>query len=143
MITTNDPVWIAVTFSECPCEYHATLRVSANNDSSLLISVVHNHIRLYDIAGNGTISDLQVADGDTLLVVAYNADRKVVACGEFHVQMDLIGKLSVILNPRLATNLIVDQHSQRLIDRAGRRALDAACDVSSVSTGELVVAEVR
>lgn len=138
IMTTNDPVWIAVTFAECPCEYHAQLRISANNDKRLKINIVHNHVKLYDLAGNGTLNDFQIADGDTLLIVVYDG-CKIIACGEFDVRFDLIGKLSIILDPKLSKKLIVDQHSQKLIDRAAARALEAVC---GVSTGELVVAEV-
>lgn len=139
-MTTNNPVWLSVTYAELPCECHVMLRISANNDPSLTVSIVHNHIERYDLKGNDTISDLQVQDEDTLLIVVRNDHHEIVACGLYEVSLESIKRLSLVLVCCVSSNIQIDQCAQRFLDRAAGRALDAACPVT---TGDLVVAEVR
>jgi len=136
-MTTNDPVWFSVTYAEP--EDDALLRISANNDPSMLISIVHEHKTLHDLPGNGAIDGLQVQDGDDLLIVAYNAHLKIVAVGVFKVDLSLIEKLDLILASPVSSNIQMDQQRQRTIDRAITRALNEACEAN---TGELELAEV-
>lgn len=137
------PVWLSVTFAET-CGCHVPLRISANNNKRLAISVIHEGIiepAQYDFAGNGALDTLLVQDNETLTIIVRNDHSEIIACGVFEVSLDLIEQLSAVLNPCLTANLIVDQHPQRLIDNAATRALGAIC--GSAVTGELVVAEVR
>lgn len=141
-MTTNSPIWLSVTYAELPCQCHVALRISANNAPNLAISVAHEGITEvtgYDLAGNGSI-DLQVQDNETLMVVVRNDHSEIIACGLFEVSLDLIETLSAVLNPCVASNLIVDQCAQRLIDNAVTRAINEACPAV---TGELVAEVAR
>lgn len=141
-MTTNItalPVWLSVFFTEQDDECSAMLRISANNDPALTITISHEDSETFAISGNAEIKDLLVADGDSLLIAAYNKDGDVVAGGLYGVSLDLIRSLSAVLTPIYESMMLVDQASQKLIDRAAARALDAIC---GASTGDLVVAEV-
>src|SRR5690242_2555913 len=84
------PVWLSVFFIEL--EYGAAkLRISANNDPALTINVSHENIETFSISGNAEIKDLLVADGDSLLIAAYNKDGEVIAGGLYEVSLALIG----------------------------------------------------
>lgn len=136
------PVWLSVFFVEQECECCAKLRISANNDPALTINVSYENIETYAISGNAEINDLVVQHGDSLLIAAYNKDGDIIAGGLYEVNLALIGALSVVLDPIYESRLLVDQHSQKLIDRAAARALEALEAASDdVVTGEL--AEVR
>lgn len=143
MTTTNLPVWLSVFFTEQPCECCAQIRISANNDPSLTVNISHDGNETFVISGNAEIKGLLFADGDSLLIAAYNKDGEVIAGGLYEVDIALIGKLGAVLTPIYESMMLVDQTAQKIVDRAAARALkvlDTASD--GVVTGELVVAEV-
>lgn len=137
MTTNLLPVWISVTYAESPCQCHVSLRISANNDPSLSISITHGDHGFYGITGNGNVEDLQAQDSDTLLIVARNAHNEIVACGLYEISFESIRSLGSALVSRVSSNIELDQCAQRLIDSAATRALNEAC---GASTGDLVVA---
>lgn len=123
----TNPVWLSVTYAE-PCGHHVALRISANNDPSLSISVLHESITglaQYDLAGNGTVDDLVVQDNELLAINVRNDHGEIIACGLFEVHLVLIEELSAVLSPCVSAGLVMDQCPQRLLDRAAVRALDA------------------
>lgn len=135
-MTTNatQPAWISVTYAE-PCDYHVALHVSANNDESLSITVLHESLvgaAQYVIAGNEDI-DLVVQDKETLHFIVRDKHSAIIAYEQFEVNVDLAEQLSAVLSPM--SGLIVDQCPRHLVDNAVTRAINEA---SKAVTGELV-----
>lgn len=124
-VYTPIPVWIGVNFvSDCGC--HATLAISANNAPSLTVSVIHEALLgvvAYDAAGNGIIEDLAIQDRETLTFLVRNSISEIIAIGVFEVDLSLTEKLSAVLQPKLSSNLLVDQCERRVVDSATNRAM--------------------
>lgn len=142
-MTTNNPVWLSVTYTEL-CGCHVALRISANNDPSLAISVLHEGLiepAQYDLAGNGSVDCLLVQDNETLMIIVRNDHSEIIACGLFEVKLDLIETLSAVLSPCVSNNLIIDQCPQRTIDSAATRALNEVCGAVSEELVALEVAQ--
>ncbi len=126
------PVWLTATFADgCGC--HAQLRLSANNAPALTITVLHETISdvlAHDLAGNENL-EIEVQDNETLTILARNASSEIIACGVYEVDLGLIERLGAVLQPKLSSNLIVDQCAQKIVESAVDRALRTV-------TGELV-----
>ena len=141
---TNDlliPVWISVTFTES-ADWHARLRISANNDESLAITVIHESvvgIVERDLAGNAMIDALAVQNGETLTILVRNDHGEIIACGVYEVDLSLIERLSAILRPTIASGLLVDQCPQHVVDSSVQRAL---ATLRPASTAELAQPEI-
>lgn len=136
MTNPVQPVWLSANFAESG-DYHVSLRVSANNDPTLEISVIHDAISgvvSHDLNGNGLI-DLIVQDNE-LLYVTTRDQSVVIASGIFQVSIELIGVLGAVLVPVVSHNLVVDQADRRIIEGATNRALAA---VSPGGTGSLTI----